>query len=155
MEIKITLFITLVLYAIVISQSIFYLLGMSGASKKMRAATYIESRKLLDSRLSKTLAGAYYFALLASIALIAFCVTNPSGLLFKSAIIALAALLADIVLSVKGSVPLNKIINTWTTAEYPDNWHHYRSRWFTFYTIRQAINLTGFITLVVGMVFGS
>ena len=132
-----------------------HLLAMTDATKKMQATTYIESRKLLDSRLSKTLAGAYYFALLASIALIAFCVTNPSGLLFKSATIALAALLADMALTVKGNMPLNKIINTWTTADYPDNWHHYRSRCFTFYTIRQAVNLTGFTVLVVGMVFGS
>jgi hypothetical protein len=154
MEIKITLFITLVSYAIVISQSFFYLLAMTGAVKNMQVATYIESRKLLDSRLRKTLAGAYYFTLLASIALTAFCVTNPSGLLFISAIIALVALLADIFLTLKGNRPLNQVINTWTATSYPANWYDYRSRWFAFYTIRQIINLTGFIALVAGMVFG-
>lgn len=154
MEIKITLFITLVSYAIVISQSFFYLLAMTGVVKNMQAATYIELRKLLDSRLRKTLAGTYYFTLLASIALTAFCVTNPSGLLFISTIIALVALLADIFLTLKGNKPLNQVINTWTTTDYPDNWYDYRSRWFAFYTIRQVINLTGFIALVAGMVFG-
>lgn len=154
MEIKITLFITL-LYAVVISQSFFYLLAMSNATKNMEAPTYIESRKLLDGRLRKTLAGAYYLALLTSIALTAFCVTNPSGLLFISSIISLVALVADITLSIKGNQPLNEIINSWTISNYPDNWHQYRSKWFTFYNARQIINLTGFVVLVVGMVFGS
>lgn len=155
MEIKITLFITLLLYAVVISQSFFYLLAMSTASKNMEAATYIESRKLLDSRLSKTLAGAYYVTLLASIALTAFCVTNPSGLLFISSIISLTALVTDIVLTVKGNKPLNEIINSWTASNYPDNWHQYRSKWFAFYNARQVVNLVGFVILVAGVIFGS
>lgn len=154
MEIKITLFITLLLYAVVISQSFFYLLAMDSASRNMEAATYIESRKLLDNRLRKTLARAYYSALLASIALTAFCVTNPSGLLFISSIISLVALLADIALTLKGNVPLNQIINSWTVSNYPEDWHQYRSKWFAYYNARQVINLTGFIMLVVGMVFG-
>jgi|SRR6218665_199535 len=155
MEIKISLFITMLLYAVVISQSFFYLLAMENASKNMEAATYIESRKLLDNRLSRTLASTYYGALLSSIALAAFCITNPSGLLFISSIISLAALVADIALTLKGNKPLNEIINSWTVSNYPDNWYQYRSKWFTFYNLRQIINLTGFIVLLAGMVFGS
>ncbi len=154
MEIKITLFITLLAYAVVISQSFFYLLAMGSVCKNMKPATYIESRKLLDDRLSKTLAAAYYTTLLASIALTAFCVTNPSGLLFISSIISLIALLTDMVLAIKGNQPLNKIINTWTTNEYPNDWEYYRNRWFVFYNTRQVINLTGFIVLVGGVIFG-
>jgi hypothetical protein len=153
-EIKITLFITLLAYAVVISQSFFYLLAMGSVCKNMKPATYIESRKLLDDRLSKTLAAAYYTTLLASIALTAFCVTNPSGLLFISSIISLIALLTDMVLAIKGNQPLNKIINTWTTNEYPNDWEYYRNRWFVFYNTRQVINLTGFIVLVGGVIFG-
>ncbi|MET0463182.1 MAG: hypothetical protein ABW007_08505 [Chitinophagaceae bacterium] len=154
MEIKITLFITLLAYAVVISQSFFYLLAMERVCRNMNPATYIESRKLLDDRLSKTLAGAYYTTLLASIALTAFCVTNPSGLLFICSIISLVALLADMVLALKGNQPLNKIINTWTTTEYPNNWEHYRNRWFVYYNTRQVVNLAGFVVLVGGVIFG-
>ncbi|MCG2616871.1 hypothetical protein LZZ85_21420 [Terrimonas sp. NA20] len=154
MEIKITLFITLLAYAVVISQSFFYLLAMGNVCKNMKPATYIESRKLLDDRLSKTLAAAYYTTLLASIALTAFCVTNPSGLLFISSIISLIALVTDMVLAIKGNQPLNKIINTWTTSEYPMDWEYYRNRWFVFYNTRQAVNLTGFVVLVAGVIFG-
>lgn len=154
MEIKITLFITLLLYAAVISQSFFYMLAMSNVMKNMQATSYIEARHLLDKNLRKSLAGVYYSALIASIALTAFSVTNPSGLLFISSIIALVALITDMVLTVKGNIPLNNIINSWTASSYPENWNQYRNKWFTFYNIRQAVNLTGFIILVAGMIFG-
>jgi hypothetical protein len=155
MEIKITLFITLLSYAFVISQSLFYLLAMARVLKTMQPATYIESRQLLDKNLQVSLKSVYYLALIASIALASFCVVNPSGLLFTCSIIALLTLVADILLSLKGNVPLNGIINSWTTTEYPANWETYRSRWFTIYTIRQAANITGFVSLLAGLIFGS
>jgi len=154
MEIKITLFITLLLYAAVISQSFFYMLAMSNVMKNMQATAYIEARHLLDKKLRTTLAGVYYSTLIASIALTAFSVTNPTGFLFISSIVALIALVLDLALTVKGNMPLNKIINSWSTSEYPANWSQYRKRWFTFYNIRQVVNLTGFIVLVAGIIFG-
>lgn len=154
MEIKITLFITLLLYALVISQSFFYILAMSNVMKNMQPATYIESRKLLDKNLRISLLIVYYLALMSSIALTAFCVINPTGLLFFCSIIALVALLADVALTIKGNKPLNKTINTWTASDYPSNWEEYRSRWFSIYNIRQVLNITGFISLLAGLIFG-
>jgi uncharacterized membrane protein len=154
MEIKITLFITLLLYSVIISQSFFYILAMSRVTKKMQAATYIESRQLLDKVMQNSLRSAYYLTLMASIALTAFCVINPTGLLFICSIIALFSLIIDITLSLKGNVPLNKIINTWTTTNYPRNWKRYRSKWFAVYTVRQVANITGFVSLLAGLIFG-
>ena len=133
MEIKITLFITMLIYAFVISQSFFYILAMSGTMKKMQAATYIE---------------------ISSILLTAFCVVNPSGLLFFSSVIALIALVADVLSAIKGNIPLNNFINSWTTINYPEDWKRYRSKWFTLYNVRQALNITGFVSLLAGLIFG-
>src|SRR6185436_6128426 len=130
MEIKITLFTTLLLYAFVISQSFFYILAMSRVTKSMQAVTYIESRQLLDKNLQQSLSLVYYLALASSIALTSFCVINPSGPLFICSVISLILLIIDIALSLKGNVPLNKIINTWTATNYPSNWKEYRSKWF-------------------------
>ena len=154
MNIKITLFITLALYSFVISQSLFYILAMSKVLKSMKPATYIESRQLLDKNLQTSLRSVYYLALAACILLTSFCVVNPSGVLFICSIIALATLIMDIVLSLRGNVPLNRIINTWTVSNYPANWKEYRSRWFTIYNIRQAVNIIGFISLLTGLIFG-
>ncbi|WP_276500394.1 hypothetical protein [Terrimonas pollutisoli] len=155
MEIKITLFITLLLYAFVISQSFFYILAMSGTMKKMQAETYIETRNLLTQKLETPLQVVYYLALGSSLLLVAFCVVNPTGWLFISSVIALITLVADALLAVKGNIPLNKYINSWTTANYPVNWQQYRAKWFSHYHTRQAINITGFISLLAGWIFGA
>ncbi|HEY6503891.1 MAG TPA: hypothetical protein VIZ28_07955 [Chitinophagaceae bacterium] len=154
MEIKITLFITLMLYAVVISQTFFYILAMTSVTKNMQPATYIESRQLLDKSLQNTLRNVYYLTLASSVLLVSFCVTNPSGLLFISAIAALVSLVADIALAMKGNVPLNKIINTWTTSDYPSNWKEYRAKWLSIYSARQVVNIIGFASLVAGLIFG-
>ena len=154
MEIKITLFITMLIYAFVISQSFFYILAMSGTMEKMQAETYIETRNLLTKNLQAPLQLVYYTALSSSILLTAFCVVNPSGLLFISSVIALIALVADVLLAVKGNIPLNNFINSWTTINYPEDWKQYRSKWFTLYHVRQALNITGFVSLLAGLIFG-
>ena len=82
MEIKITLFITLMLYAIVISQSLVYIPAMSNVTKSMQPATYIESRKLLDQNLRSSLTTLYYLALAASVLLVSFCAINLSGFFY-------------------------------------------------------------------------
>lgn len=154
MEIKITLFITLLLYAFVTAQSFFYILAMSRTAKHMQPVTYIESRQLLDKNLQVTLRLVYYLTLIASIALTTFCVVNPSGVLFISSIISLILLIADILLATKGNVPLNKVINSWTSSNYPANWKDYRNKWFAIYNIRQAANIIGFVSLLAGLIFG-
>ena len=154
MAIKITLFITLLMYAVVISQSFFYILAMSMTLKKMRAQTYIETRNLLTTNLQAPLQIVYYTTLSASVLLTAFCVVNPGGLLFITSLIALVALLADVVLALKGNIPLNKYINSWSSWDYPDNWQQYRAQWFNLYHIRQALNITGFVSLLAGLIFG-
>jgi hypothetical protein len=154
MEIKITLFITLMLYAFVISQSFFYILAMSNVLKNMQPATYIESRKLLDKSLRTSLSIVYYSALIASVALVAFCVINPTGVLFICSLVALAALIADLVLTIKGNRPINETINTWSASDYPANWKEYRSKWFMVYNIRQVANIIGFVSLLAGLIFG-
>ena len=154
MEIKITLFITVSLYAFVISQSLFYILAMSNVLKSMQPGTYIESRKLLDKYLSASLPLVYYSALIASISLTAFCVINPSGVLFICSAIALTALVADIILTIKGNKPINETINGWSASDYPANWKEYRSKWFMIYNIRQSANIIGFVSLLAGLIFG-
>ena len=154
MLIKITLFITLLTYAMVISQSFFYILAMSVTLKKMRAQTYIETRNLLTETLQTPLQVVYYTTLAASVLLTAFSVVNPGGILFITSLISLIALLADVLLALKGNIPLNKFINSWTSRDYPYNWRQYRAKWFTLYHVRQALNITGFVSLLAGLIFG-
>ena len=154
MLIKITLFITLVTYAFIVAQSFFYILALSNATKKMGPSAYIETRKLIDEELQTKLSLVYYMALAFSILLTAFSVVNPNGILFTSSVIALVALVIDIAIALKGNIPLNRTINTWSANRYPDNWQQVRSKWFSLYHVRQVVNIAGFVCLLGGLVFG-
>jgi hypothetical protein len=144
MNIKITLFITLFLYAVIISQRMFYILGMSKVLNGMQAIACIDTRKLPGQHLRASPRIVYYVSLIASVALIAFCLVNSSGLLFICTVIAPVCLLVDLVLTGKGNIPINKIFNSWMATDYPADRQQYRSRWFSFYHMRQHANMIGF-----------
>lgn len=154
MLIKVTLFITLVMYAFIAGQSFFYILALTNATKKMQATAYIETRKLIDAELQSRLSLVYYAALGASVLLTSFSVVNPNGVLFISSVIALIALVIDVAVALKGNIPLNKTINRWSVTQYPDNWKQVRSKWFSVYHVRQVVNIAGFVSLLAGLVFG-
>ena len=120
----------------------------------MQAVAYIETRKLIDAELRGSLSLVYYLALATSLLLTAFSVVNPNGVLFISSFIALVALVIDIAVALKGNIPINKVINNWTTDKYPADWQQVRNKWFSLYHVRQAVNIIGFISLLAGLVFG-
>jgi uncharacterized membrane protein len=74
--------------------------------------------------------------------------------MFICSVIALAALLADLVLTIKGNRPINETINTWSASDYPVNWKEYRSKWFSINNMRQVANIIGFVSLLAGLIFG-
>lgn len=154
MEIKITYFVTLLLYAVVISQSFVFLLAISGVTRHMRAKFYKEARLLLDKHISGSISLVYYATLLSTISLVAFTVTNPNGLLFICSVVALVLLIADIFLTLRANIPFQQRIRDWSPTRTPENWGSYRSRWITGTYVKQALNLAGFVALVCGFVFG-
>lgn len=154
MLVKLVLFITILTYAFVVGQSLFYMLALSNVTKKMNAPVYIATRQLLDAEIKPGLKLAYYLSLTASLVLTTLSFSGPGYLLFICSLASVVALAIDMILAVKGNVPLNKSINTWTISNYPDDWQEVRTRWFDIYHTRQGANITGFIFLLAGCIFG-
>ena len=153
MEIKIVSLLTILLYTIIASQSVSYIISLRHVQQNMTAAEYIAFRKLTDKNFRLKFRPVIYASLVSTLLLVILCGIQFSVLLFTSSAIAFMALLADIIIAVKGNVPINTIINTWTPEKYPDNWADYRSNWLQIYSIRQVLNLTGFASLLAGAVF--
>jgi hypothetical protein len=150
---KVLLFINLLGYAFIASQAFFYLLAMAGAQKNLKAPAYVELRNLLDTRLSVTLRIVYYTVLLTSILLCVLTFRNTANLLFITSVIACIALWVDVFIMMKGNMPLNRLMHSWTPENYPDNWHERRAEWLRYYRLRQVAAITGFISLITGTVF--
>lgn len=155
MTTKILFLITLLAYAVVVSQSFMYMLSLKQVQCSLDVVSFTEIRKLTDKAMRASFTYVIYAALLANVLLVLTTARTPGSLYFISAAIGLLALVIDLLLTVKGSLPINDVINTWSAENYPANWADYRDKWFTVFQYRQMVNITGFLSLLVGAIFGS
>lgn len=155
MTTKIILLITLLAYSIIVSQSFMYILSFKYVQLNLDANPYTELRKLIDTSMRANFKYVIYTSLLANLMLIISTIKTPGSLLFITATLAFVALIADTLLTVKGNLPINDIINTWSVDNYPANWADYRTKWFNIFQYRQIVNITGFVSLLIGTVFGT
>ncbi len=155
MIINIILLLTLLTYSIIASQSFMYILALKDVQLKLEASSYTELRKLTDTSMRGKFTYVVYAALLFTLTLVIVTVKAPGSLQFITAAIAFVALIADTLLTVKGNLPINDIINSWSSDTYPENWAYYRTKWFHIFQYRQVANITGFVSLLVGTVFSS
>ena len=154
MLIDLVLFFTLLAYSIIVSQSFMYILALRHMQLHLAATEYIAVRKLIDAGMNARFRYVIYAALLLCLLLVIVCAISGSGVLFLSACIAFVALVADTFITVKKNLPINAEINRWENDNFPGNWEKYRSRWLMFFQYRQILNITGFVCLLAGVVFG-
>ncbi len=155
MTIKIILLFTLLAYSIIVSQSFMYILALKQVQLGLDANAYTQLRKLIDTSMRSNFKYVIYAAMLTNLLLVITTAKNPGSLLFITAAIAFVALIADTLLTVKGNLPINDIINTWSADNTPTDWAYYRDKWFGIFKYRQIANIIGFVSLLVGAVLGS
>jgi hypothetical protein len=155
MTTKIILLFTVLFYSIIVTQSFMYILALKDVQLSQDANSYTEFRKLIDSSMRGNFKYVIYAALLANLGLLISTIRNPGSLLFITTAIAFTGLILDTLLTVKGNLPINDVINTWSHDSQPSNWSEYRTKWLTIFQYRQIANITGFVSLLIGCVFGS
>jgi len=131
-----------------------YIIALKNVQNCMNASSYIELRKLLDTNFRANYKYAVYGALFTNLLLVLVNLKSPGGLLFISSSIAFIALVADTLLMMKGNMPINKLINTWSVDHYPANWEYYRTKWLRIFYYREIATIAGFLSLLIGAVFG-
>jgi uncharacterized membrane protein len=131
-----------------------YLLSLQHVQLNLDANAYTQLRQLTDASMRSNFKYVVYAALLMNLLLVLVNGKTPSSWAFMTALIAFIALVVDTLLTLKGNLPINDMINTWTVDHYPANWADYRSQWFRIFHYRQVANIIGFVSLLVGAVFG-
>ena len=153
MIIQIALLITLIFYSIVVSQSFSYIISLRDVHENLDAAGYIITRKLTDKNFRLKFKWVFYATLVSNIILCIVSVIDYSPIVLICSLIAWLAFVADTFFMLKGNMPINNLINTWTTENYPANWASYRQKWLSAFAKRQVANITGFIALLVAAIF--
>lgn len=132
-----------------------YILSLKHVQLNLGASHYTEMRKLTDASMRRNFKYAIYAALLFNLLWVIINIKNSGSLVFITAAIAFVALIADILITIKGNLPINDVINTWSAESYPPDWELYRTKWLTIFQYRQIANITGFVSLLVGVSFGA
>lgn len=153
MALQIILLLNLLAYSFIISQSLSYIIALDDVQRKMQPAAYITFRQLVDKNFRAKFKYPFYASLLFSPASAVLALTYNNYFLFVSAIIATIAIVIDTIITIKKNMPVNDYINQWTIDNYPANWQEYRTKWLYYFRWRQIINITGFIVLLIGVIF--
>lgn len=153
MEIKVIVFIYLLAYTFIVSQSLSYIISLHNVQKNLTALSYVEFRKLTDKNFRAKFKFVFYATLIIGPIVIWATVKDGVGLLAVTTIISYVAFWVDAIIMLKGNMPINNLINTWSKENYPDNWVSYRDKWLYVFRLRQIANITGFIALLGGIVF--
>jgi hypothetical protein len=154
MLLKIMELLNLMIYGVLASQPIFYLLALGKATKNLRPSSYTELRNQINNILEINMRVLYYTVLLTSIGwFICTLFMHSTGLIITS-LVAVLALFIDMFFLFSGDIPINNIIKTWTPENYPTDWEVHKKKWFWFFRRRQVAILTGFTSLLLGAVFG-
>jgi hypothetical protein len=155
MQTKIILLLTILAYGVIVGQSYMYIVALKKVQTDMGGGSYIQLRKLLDTNFRANYKYAVCAALIMSLLLVLVNSASPNSVLFIPAVVSLIALITDFVLMMKGNMPINNLINTWTPVHYPDNWAVYRTKWLQIFYYREIATITGFVSLLIGAVFGA
>jgi len=150
---KITWLLTLVSYSFIVSQSLIYIIALRDVQMHMDAAGYTRFRVLLDRNFRKKFRYPFFTSFLTTILLVILTGSDKGNPGFIPAIISLVALAGDTFFMLSGNLPVNRAINTWTADTVPADWKDYRDRWMKAFRYRQFCNITGFLSLLYGVVF--
>lgn len=151
MLLKTTQFIQAVLFCIIAGQAFFYLIGGADGLKSVSAYTFIEQRKAIDLAISPSLKVIYPLALAVSILMLGLLRHQLNSTLFLLSALACLLLIGDLTLAIKGDIPLNNLIKSWSTTNYPAHWDEVRVKWFLYMTWRQACNIPGLFCVLLGI----
>jgi hypothetical protein len=151
---KIILFATVFFYSVIVSQSFMYILSLKDTQLALSGSAYTEVRQLIDANMNTLFRYVMYGAILLNVLYVISNIKAPSGAIFITGVISLIALVIDGIITLKGNVPINQVINSWSPADLPANWKEVRQSWFNVYQWRQVVNITGFVSLLTGAIFG-
>lgn len=80
-----------------------------------------------------------------------FARTVPAA--FLLAVVALVLVIGDMVVTLKGNVPINRTVQSWQADAPPPQWSELRDRWERLHTIRTALIVSGFAFFAASVVF--
>lgn len=142
----------IVLYFFIAAQGAFYHFGFGKALYNIPSEDFIELRKAVDPIVRGRFKVLYLSAL--AIMFIWFLMSDKSAgfLSYAPILLAFLFLVADMTLILKFSEPVNELINS-NSLNTQSGFENARNAWLKFILIRGYLSISGFLLLMVHLVF--
>ena len=72
---------------------------------------------------------------------------------FALSLAGLVLIIGDMVVTLLGNVPINRLVQSWRPDEPPAEWKRVRDRWERFHTLRTFLIVSGFALYAASVVF--
>ena len=151
--IKIIRFLHLVCFLIVTSQLLYYVFVMGDAMKLTSIGNFIEQRKIVDPMVHQRHVPFYYACLLLGLLLLLMQFRQWNSWLFITTALATLLLVTDIIIALKGNVPINQYINQYKPGTEDSLIEQLRLKWIGLIKLRGLISMAGMVILIAGLVF--
>jgi hypothetical protein len=138
---------SLLSFAVVVSQPLFYWMALGQATQALSARAYAELRQQINAAIVKRLLVTYLATLLLLLALLATSLLQARSSSALGAGVAALALIADLALAAKLNIPINKRMDGWNVDALPDDWTQQRDAWNAALGLRRVVLLLGFVAL--------
>jgi len=138
----------LLVVIIIASQGIFYFIGCAEAMKHLTVPVFADYRKALDSFIAGRLRILYYIALALGITVLILSRQHMNGLIFICTMVATLCIVIDVLIALKGSIPINNQFNQYPASEVSD-WRALQLSWVKLILIRGVFSSTALIALLV------
>jgi hypothetical protein len=142
---------SLLLFAVVVSQPLFFWMALGRATRGLSASAYAELRQQINASIMGRLTGTYVSTLLVLLALVAVALWKARFGLAAGAGASALGLIGDAVLATKLNVPLNKRMDAWSVGNVPADWESLRDAWDRAFAVRRVVLLGSFVVLVLSL----
>ncbi|WP_019941906.1 hypothetical protein [Dyadobacter beijingensis] len=141
-----------VLYFFLAAQGAFYGMGFGKALFDISPEAFIELRKAVDPRVRKNLKRCYLAALATMLTWLVLSVRSGGLFSYGPVLVALLLLVADLILALKRSEPVNELINS-DLLNNRQSYVNARDEWMRYIFIRGNLSISGFLVLLLHLVY--
>lgn len=143
----------LLAYIVIASQGIFYFIAVADACYALPLEGFIEFRKAVERVIETPLRFLYYSSVLLAVSILISQIRSFHSILFYSVLISLGFLLADVVLAITKSMPLNVLIRTYNSSSDQLLYEFIRAQWLFYIKMRGLLAISGLLILLSGFVW--
>jgi hypothetical protein len=141
---------TLFAYTLVMSQPLFFAFALGRASLALSGSAYTELRQRINGAITRPLIIVYALTFVACLTVAALATNEGATATTAGAGLAALTLVLDLVLAVRGNVPLNTAMNHWDPSAPPPDWATKRAAWHRVFAVRQIVLCVGYVAFVAG-----